>query len=209
MRRNAVLIVIVGLATLIAASLIPPLPLPPRLQLFGFAAVQFVVLLFVPLLFARFALGLEPAEIGLTLGEPRRWLRDVGVLALVALPVLVALSRVPSIRAYYPVYSYARNEPWLLIPSTLAFGAYGFAWEFLFRGFLQLGTRPALGLASLLVQWLPFVIAHAGKPGVEIAGTMLSGLLLGALAHRHSSILPAWLLHLGCSTAVNLLCLLP
>jgi hypothetical protein len=53
------------------------------------------------------------------------------------------------------------------------------------------------------------VIAHAQKPGVEIAGTVFSGLLLGALAHRHSSILPAWLLHLGCSTAVNLLCLLP
>jgi hypothetical protein len=44
---------------------------------------------------------------------------------------------------------------------------------------------------------------------MEVAVTVVSGLVLGALAHRHATILPAWLLHLGCSTAVNVLCLLP
>ncbi len=199
---------IVGLGALAASSALPALPLPPRLVLFGFAAVEVVVLLVIPLLVARFALGLEARSVGLTLGDPRRWLPEVGILAIVALPFLVALSRVPSIRAYYPVYSYARAEPWLLVPSTLAFAVYGFAWEFLFRGFLQLGTRPALGPLSLVVQWVPFIVAHAGKPRMEVAATVVSGGVLGALAHRHGTIVPAWLLHLGCSTAVNVLCLL-
>jgi len=207
-RRNALLIAVVALATLAAAWVMPDLQLPPRLRLFGFEAVQFLVLLVPPLLLARFVLGIEFADLGLTLGEPRRWLRDVGWLALAAVPVLFALSRVPAIRAYYPVYSFARDEPWLLVPVALGFGAYAVAWEFLFRGFLQLGTRPALGRVSVLVQLVPFLVAHAGKPGAEIALTVVSGMVLGVLAHKHHSIAPGWLLHVGCSTMLNVFCVL-
>lgn len=207
--RDAALVIVAGLATLGATFVVPTPQVSPRLTLFAFAAAQSLLLLVVPLLVARVALGYRPADIGLSLGAPRRWLPDVGLLALIALPLLVVLARVPSIRAYYPVYSFARQNPWLLLPSTLAFGVYGLAWEFLFRGFLQLGTRPALGRASLWVQVVPFVAAHAGKPIIEIALTVASGIVLGVLAHRHSTILPAWLLHIGCSTILNVLCLLP
>ncbi|MGC4119263.1 MAG: CPBP family glutamic-type intramembrane protease [Myxococcales bacterium] len=61
----------------------------------------------------------------------------------------------------------------------------------------------------MLLQLVPFVAAHAGKPPIEIALSACSGLVLGVLAHRHSTVLPAWLLHWGCATTLNVLCLLP
>ncbi len=198
-----------ALATLLAVHRVPSLPVRPKLQLFALLGAQGLLLLTIPLLVARGALGLAPAAIGLSPGAPRAWLREVGLLLLLAWPLLFALSRLPSIRAYYPVYAFARREPWLLVPSTLAFAAYGFTWEFLFRGFLQLGSRPALGRASIMLQLIPFVAAHVGKPPAEVAVTVVSGLFLGGLAHRHSTIWPAWALHIGCSTALNALCLLP
>lgn len=207
--RQAKWLVAVGLATLGLSVWLPTPQVAPKLQLFVYLGLQTLVLLGIPLLFAKTVLALPPADLGLRLARPKVWLREVALLGLVALPLLIALSRLPAIRAYYPVYAYARREPWLLVPATVAFAGYGLAWEFLFRGVLQLGTRPALSGASVVVQLLPFVLAHAGKPVVEVALSVVSGLVLGGLAHRHSTILPAWTLHLGCSTLLNVLCLLP
>ena len=75
---------------------------------------------------------------GLSWGRSRRdlpWIA-LGIVASVALAWLV--SRAPDVRAYYPRYTFVKAEPWLWLPSTLLFGAYGLAWETMFRGHLLL-----------------------------------------------------------------------
>lgn len=206
---RAAIVAVVGLLQ-VGASMLLPMPIElPRLGLFVFALVQALVLLVAPLVFVRVALGMPASELGLALGEPRKWLREAGALFLVALPVLVWLSRDPSIRAVYPTYAPAREQAWLLAPAALASAVYLLAWEFPFRGLMQLGTRDVLGRGSVLLQLVPFVASHAGKPAVELALSVVSGLVLGALAHRHRTLLPGWLLHLACATTVNALCLIP
>jgi membrane protease YdiL (CAAX protease family) len=71
-----------------------------------------------------------------------------------------------------------------------------FASEFLFRGFLIFGLKDRLKEGSILVQMIPFVMVHFGKPEVETLSTILTGLYFGFIVYRTRSYWPAFLIHL-------------
>jgi CAAX protease family protein len=164
----------------------------------------------IPSVFIVRAVLREPlGEYGLTWGAPRIWGPWVAALLLVVTPILIAATRIPAMHEAYPIYAEAHRRPWLLVPSTLAFGTYGLAWEFFFRGFVTLGTRARVGKLAILLQAVPCALLHAGKPAVEIAASFPTALLLGMLSYRTGSVLPGWLLHTACSAIVNVACLFP
>jgi membrane protease YdiL (CAAX protease family) len=180
--------------------------LGPRGALFGWLAYATAVTAGVPI--AMMALGFGPplARCGLSWGRARRdahWI----ALGLAAVVVLAAvLARVPSVQAYYPRHGLVKTEPLLWLPSTLAFAAYGFAWEALFRGFLLLGIAPRFGLAAVFMQTVPFALAHLDKPPIEAWLAIPAGVFFGLVALRTRSVLPGFLLHFTLSTSLNLFC---
>lgn len=215
-RSRALSIAPVYAAVAVAAALGHHAPsftsLGPRGQVFGWLAYATASMVCLP--GAVMVLGLRrPASSwGLTWGKSRRdalWIA-LGLVGAVALAW--GVSRSPEVRAHYPHYGFVRDEPWLWIPSTLAFGAYGLSWEMAFRGALILGVteeRDAAGrrgLLAVLAQAALYAMAHAGKPSLEIGLSIPAGVFFGLVALRTRSVLPGFLVHFAISTSINLFC---
>jgi hypothetical protein len=79
--------------------------------------------------------------------------------------------------------------------------------ELFFRGFLVLGLKRALGLASVLVMLAPYCMIHYYKPMPEALGSIGAGLLLGLLAWRTGTVVYGWFLHYSVALTMDLLAL--
>lgn len=71
-----------------------------------------------------------------------------------------------------------------------------FAWEFIYRGYLLFGLKDKLKEGSILLQMVPFVLMHLGKPELETVSTVFTGMLFGYVAYRGKSFWPAFIIHL-------------
>ena len=145
----------------------------------------------------------NPLDFGLRFGNPKIWGLYVAITCLVGVPVLYAASRIPSFQSYY------RIERFDLIRYFLVNCAGLFASEFLFRGFLLFGLKEKLKEGSILIQMIPFVLIHFGKPELETLSTIITGLYFGYIAYRGNSGWPVFIIHLFINVffvaAVNLL----
>ncbi len=95
-------------------------------------------------------------------------------------------------RGYFPTVYDARSWAWLL--GTLV--VYMACWEWFFRGFLLFTLAQGVGAAAAIVlQAAMFGLAHAGKPPLEMASSFAGGLILGAVAWREKSFVPAFVAH--------------
>lgn len=173
-------------------------------QIAAWMAINVVALLVVPALLVRVVLREPLPAFGLCLGAPRIWLRDVGLLLLVLAPLAWALTTLPAVRAAYPVHREVLVEPWRWLPVTLGWGAYCLATEFFFRGFLLFGLA-RLGPRAILVQLVPFVMAHFPKSELEALLAIPAGIVFGVVAWRGRSCLGPWLAHWLVATLVNVL----
>lgn len=150
-----------------------------------------------PLKLERFALFLVvPAAIvvlgfrdglgryGLRLGDWR-----VGASLLVAglvvmTPIIIALSGLPSFRAFYgggpamPLGLALANNIVELVPA-----------EFLLRGFLMFALWRRIGPLALVIVQVPFILTHLGKPDIELWSTFIGGAVFAWLDWRTGSIL--------------------
>ena len=144
----------------------------------------------LPLLIIVLLLRKNPLDFGLRLGNVRVWGLHVAVTCLVAVPILYAVSRMPSFQSYY------RIEQFNFAIYTLESIASLLALEFLFRGFLLFGLKDKLQEGSIFVQMIPFVLVHFGKPELETVSTIVTGLYFGYVAYRGNSFWPAFIIHL-------------
>ncbi len=163
-----------------------------------------VCLFVIPVLLA-IGYRIGPQDLGVGWGRPAVWTRYLAVYAVIIAPLVVAASRVPEFRDYYPLYRAVLERHELVPLSVATFGVYFFAWEFFFRGFLLLGLERRFGAYGIVVQTVPFVLMHLGKPQAEVLSAVVAGLALGLMAYRGRSVLPVWLLHWGVATALDLL----
>lgn len=158
-------------------------PLSPR---WLSALVYFAVL---PLLAIAVLLRKNPLDFGLRPGNWRVWGFHVILSIVIAVPALYISSRFASLEEYYTV-------PQFDLPAySLETVAYMLAWEFLYRGFLLFGLKDKLGEMSILVQMVPFVLLHFGKPEAETISTILVGVYLGYVVYRSNSYWPAFIIH--------------
>lgn len=168
-------------------------------------AVTVACLFVVPALICMVGLRVAPAQMGMGWGKPRIWGRYLVVYAAVMVPVVLVASRVGHFRGWYPIYQATLTRHYLVPISIASFGAYFFAWEFFFRGYLLFGLEQRFGAYAVLVQALPFVLVHLGKPEAEVYGAIIAGLALGLMAYRGRSVWPCFLLHWGVATLLDLL----
>ncbi len=143
-----------------------------------------------PLLVILLILRKNPVKFGLGTGSPRIWGFYVAVICAIAAAVLYAASFDTSLQSYYlkgdfNFWDYLWSQCLILSAS-----------EFMYRGFLLFGLKEKFGEGSILIQVVPFVLLHLGKPELETVSTILTGILFGWVAYRGRSFWPAFIIHM-------------
>ncbi|MBN1161159.1 MAG: CPBP family intramembrane metalloprotease [Dehalococcoidales bacterium] len=143
-----------------------------------------------PILVIIIILRKNPLDFGLRRGSPRIWGIHVIVICAIAAAILYASSFSTELQAYYQKADFSLLNYFLLNCVSLS------AQEFMYRGFLLFGLMEKLKEGSILLQTIPFVLMHLGKPELETVSTIITGLLFGYVAYRGKSFWPAFIIHL-------------
>lgn len=144
-----------------------------------------------PVLTILIFLRKNPLDFGLRLGNYRLWLPYVLIFLAIAIPILYFTSDMSSVQGYYRSH---RNFD--LLKYALQMGVYMLGWEFLFRGFMLFGLKEKFKEGSIIIQMIPFVLLHFGKPEIETISTIFTGLLWGYICYRGKSFWPAFIMHI-------------
>lgn len=131
----------------------------------------------------------RPADYGFGVGRWREGLLWTLGVVLLATPILFFSARTPSMAQYYAAVERPPGE--VLFVSALDL----VGWEFVFRGFLLFGLARVAGPNAVLLQAIPFAMAHIGKPELETMSTIFGGTLFGIVAWRSRSFLYPFLIH--------------
>jgi membrane protease YdiL (CAAX protease family) len=171
-------------------------------------AADIALLVLIPALIVRFVLRERLSDMGLRVGDWRFGLKYVALASLAMAPLLWVGSADPELMAEYPLprlaYGLEPGDPFLW---ELTYLVYYVAWEFHFRGYLQLGLERRLGPAlSIVIQLLPSVLIHVRKPFGETLSAIPGAFLMGILVWRTRSILWAILLHWAIGAMTDLFC---
>ena len=128
---------------------------------------------------------------------------------LLMIPVLLLVVHLfPAFQAKYPLNKLAATSWKTLLLYELAYGAYLFAWEFFFRGFMLFGLEKRFGNYSILIQTIPFAVMHYSKPFPEVIGSIVAGLLLGAVAFETRSFVYGAAIHWLVAASMDLICVM-
>ena len=147
-----------------------------------------VYYIILPMFTILIILRKNPLDFGLRIGDYKLWGFYVAITVLIAIPVLYIGSHFSSVGHYYTrrfdYYSFFTQMVPLL-----------FAWEYMLRGFLLFGLKERFKEASILIQMVPFVLLHIGKPEIEILMCIPMGLWFGYIAYRGKSFWPSFITH--------------
>lgn len=155
----------------------------------GKALERTVLYLIIPLLIIVLVFRDKPSTYGFTFGNWREGLLwTAGAILLIA-PILYFSARTPAMIRYYA--SSDRSFGHVVAISALDL----FGWEFLFRGFILFGLMRVAGPNAVLLQAVPFALAHMGKPELETMTTIFGGAAFGFVAWRTRSFIYPWLIH--------------
>ena len=172
-------------------------------------AVAVVLMLLLPLAWWRWGERRPVSELGMGWGDTRFGLRFTAVAVLVLPPLLWVNAGTPEFQAEYPLAALSGASWGHFAAWQLCYAVYYFAWEFFFRGFLQIGQKARLGvLGAMALQLSASTLLHIGKPEGETMAAVVAGLAFGIVALRTRSFLYLFLLHwyVGCLT--DLFCLM-
>ena len=163
--------------------------------LYWFAA-EFVCSFLLPLSAILILHRSRPAAFGLKTGDREFGFKIVGLFVAVMIPVCWVASDQPGFAAVYPHAQLVKGDWSLFLVYEAFFLLYFFGWEFIWRGYVLFGLEKHLGAGpAVLVQMLPFVILHNGKPVLETFGAIIGAIALGALALRTRSFLYCFATH--------------
>lgn len=184
MTENYQTILILGVATLsLTLQWYRPLRFSP-----AFSYIFYFMVL--PILAIHFGLKDHPLNYGFSLGEYKVWLVYVAITITLSVPLLFIASHFSQVHKYYGRgFDYYQFFT-LTVPTLLA-------WEYLLRGFILFGLKERFGKASIVIQMVPFVLLHFGKPEVESLSCIITGLWFGWVAYRGRSFWPAFLIHVA------------
>ena len=176
-------IVVIGFATLFMI-----LHAHHEIENFWISSLVYFGLL--PVLVILIFLRKNPLNFGLRIGNYRVWIPYIVIFLVIAIPVLYFTSDMSSVQGYYRTH-----RGFDFATYALQMGVYMLGWEFLFRGFMLFGLKDKFKEGSIIVQMIPFVLLHIGKPEIETTSTIFTGLLWGYICYRGKSFWPAYIMH--------------
>lgn len=147
-----------------------------------------ITLFIIPLFIIKFLLKEKIISYGLKFGDYKTGLKFFTIFSVCILAVTFFLSQIPEFAKNYPFLKSAKYDWKTFIIFETAALVYMFAWEFIWRGFMLFGLEEKFGMNAILIQMLPFVILHNGKPFVETLSAIIGAILLGYIAIRTRSI---------------------
>lgn len=160
---------------------------------------HFLVFFIIPLLFILIILRENPSHYGFQIGDWKAGLSFTAIGWALTLILALVASQNHEFRMYYA--SQARPLFQLVIDN----GVDLFGWEFIFRGFLLFALLPVCGPYAIILQAVPFTIAHIGKPELETLSCIFGGWLFGYVAWRTRSFIYPFLIHWFLTTAAVLI----
>lgn len=165
---------------------------------------QFVL----PLLLVIFVLRERPRDYGVGLGDIRMGIKLTALFLVVMLPILWFATGFRSFIIKYPQCSMVKDDWVLFLIFQLCFVLYMIGWEFIWRGYMLFGLKKKFGFYAILIQMIPFVILHFGKPAIESFAAIIAGIALGILAWRTNSFWYCVITHSSVMFFINLIAVL-
>jgi CAAX protease family protein len=169
---------------------------------------DFFTLLVLPVLIIIFILKVPVKEFGFKFGDYKTGFFLSILFLLLMLPFLWLVSANPEFISKYPHLQSTRTDWAIFFIYELGMLVYMFSWEFIWRGFTLFGLEKKFGYYAVLIQMIPFVILHNGKPEIETFSAILGGIILGILAFRTRSFYYGFITHIGIMFSIDLICIL-
>lgn len=170
----------------------------PNADLYEFIywfAGDFITFFICGLLIIKFLFKENLTGYGVNFKESGLGLKVTYLCIIVMLPVIWFVSSSVSFSNTYPMLQSVKSNWYIFITFQLFLLLFIFAWEFFWRGFMLFGLKKEFGYYAILIQMIPFVILHNGKPVFETFGAILGALALGILAYRTGSFLYGVIIH--------------
>lgn len=166
---------------------------------------DFITFFLIPVLIIRFLLFEKIKNYGLQTGDYKIGLIFSLLFIFIMLISIWFFSSTPDFVAKYPHLLSVRDDWSRFMVYESGMLLYMVSWEFMWRGFMIFGLKEKFGYYSVLIQMIPFVILHNGKPAPETFGAIFGGIALGILALRTSSIYYCVIAHIGIMLSIDLL----
>ena len=158
----------------------------------------FILLFLSPLIIVKLVFKEKLKDYGLSLGDKKYGFRfTVIAIPLIVTPIIFLGSRMPEIRAVYPLSKLVQDNVSVFLVYEFSYILlYYVGWEFFFRGYMLFGLREKFGdTYAILLQLIPYCLLHFNKPESEFVGSIVLGIVLGYLALRTRSILYPFIIH--------------
>ena len=174
--------------------------------LYWFLCDTILYLLFTSVLI-KFIIKEKISNFGFRIGDKKGFYYVI-LFLMFMIPILWIVSSVPEFSEKYPHLQLAKGDYKVFFIYEVGMLFYLLAWEFVFRGYLLFGLFKKFNYYAILIQMIPFVILHNGKPVLETFSAILGGIILGYLAIKTSSFFYGFLVHFGIMFIIDLLSVL-
>lgn len=164
---------------------------------------DFITFFVLPVFIIKFLLKDKVSNYGVKAGDYKTGIKISIIFMLIMIPLVWFASSLPQFTAAYPHLTDARKSWMIFLIFESGMIIYMFAWEFIWRGFMLFGLEEKFGYYAVLIQTIPFVILHNGKPALETFGSIIAGIALGILALRTRSIFYCVAAHYGVMFSID------
>jgi CAAX protease family protein len=169
---------------------------------------DFFTFFILSVLIIKFLLKENLKDYGLKAGDSHAGL-IISLCFLVFMVIIIwFVSSSKPFSATYPLLASAKYSWNVFFIFETGILIYLFAWEFIWRGFMLFGLEKNFGYSAVLIQMIPFVILHNGKPAAETFAAILGGIALGILALRTRSIFYGFITHIGVMFSIDFISVL-
>ncbi len=166
---------------------------------------DFFTFLVLPVLLIKFLLKEKVKNYGFIFGDYKTGIKISILFLAVMLPIVWFASSTIEFSSAYPHLVSARDSWYIFFIFEAGMFLYMIAWEFIWRGFMLFGLEGKFGYYAVLIQMIPFLILHNGKPAAETFGAIIAGIALGILALRTRSFFYGIFAHFGVMFSIDLI----
>jgi membrane protease YdiL (CAAX protease family) len=177
--------------------------------LFRWGVVSLIGYVAVPVIAIKVLLRERVSDYGLRYkGVGASW-RIYALLFALSVPFVVFASAQTNFQETYPFYTLTADEAWwpFLWLWWLIYAAQFVALEFFFRGFIVHGLKLRMGINSVFVMVVPYVMIHFNKPPLEALSAIFGGTVLGFLSLKTGSVWWGAALHIAIAATMDLFAL--
>lgn len=166
---------------------------------------DFISFFIAPLLIIKFVFREKIRNYGLSFGDYKAGIKITLIFLVVMIPLIWIVSSFSEFSLTYPHLTSAKHSWKIFIIYEIGMVIYMFSWEFIWRGFMLFGLKEKFGYYAVLIQMIPFLILHNGKPAPETFGAIIAGIALGILALRTNSIIYCVLTHMSVMFSIDII----